>query len=64
MVALAASVKGKEVVRNPLAGFDDREEEVDPREELGMPPIEDVDEEEHCAICLSPIADRVSESCE
>lgn len=64
MVALAASIKGKEVIRNPLAGFDDREEDVDPREELEMLPIEDVDEEEHCAICLSPIADRVSTSSE
>lgn len=49
--------KGKQVDRNPLAGFDDREEEV---EEVAAGVVEEpVNEDEHCAICLSPIVNMV-----
>lgn len=49
--------KGKQVDRNPLAGFDDREEE---EEVVGAGVVDEpVDEDEHCAICLSPIVNMV-----
>lgn len=60
--------------RNPLEGFDDREENVVEQGDAGAGagcdddlPLgatamaeEEEDEAEHCAVCLSPISNKVS----